>query len=136
MKLIWSLILAIFATAAFAAECETHQPCAPNQLCECTVPAYSFVERYYYFDFPKLDKGHVYQCHFSDLLDLAIAMLDRSTFPTGAIWQPQYGMHHFPLDLIVDTNSLTQDSGKMIISYFVPGSDMPTTVSGYCNTVS
>ncbi|MES2218258.1 MAG: hypothetical protein V4501_07595 [Pseudomonadota bacterium] len=136
MKLIISLILALFATSVRAADCTTHESCALAQLCECEVPAYSFVDRFFYFDFPLLEKGHVYQCHFSDSLGIVMVRFDLSTFPLGTTWQLQTASTHTPVDFTVDTKDMDQASGKMIIKYFVPGGDMPTNVSGSCNLVS
>jgi hypothetical protein len=136
MKLIISLILVLITTVAFAGNaCETHEQCNVNQTCACTVPAYSNYERYYYYDFPALQKGHIYQCELNDSLGIIMGVLEKSTFPAGTKWQLQSHSTHTPMILSVDTNGQEQSSDKMIIKYFVPGSDMPTDTSASCTTL-
>ena len=137
MKFILSSILALISTLAFANNaCETHHPCHLDQACQCTVSAYSNFERYFYFDFAALQKGHFYQCRLDDSKGIIMGVLNNSTFPAGTKWQLQTNSTHTPMSLLIDTTAQEKTSDTMIIKYFVPGSDMPTEVSTYCTTLA
>jgi hypothetical protein len=137
MKLIISTLLSLLSSLAFAyEECNTHQICPLDQICNCTVPAYSNYNRFYYFDIPDLQKGHLYQCHISDSLGITMGVLGNSTFPAGSTWQLHSPTLHSPLNLTIDSTSQVNSSEELILKYFVPGSDMPTDVSGACTTLA
>jgi hypothetical protein len=137
MKFIVSAILALLSSVVFAYdECNTHQSCALDQSCTCTVPAYSNYNRYYYFDFSEFQKGHVYQCHLSDSLGIVMGALNNSTFPAGSTWHLQSSSLHSPLNLTIDSTKQVNTSDTLILKYFVPGSDMPTDIWGACTTLA
>jgi hypothetical protein len=135
LKLFALLFLILSASRLWAAECLTHQTCAADSVCSCYIPADSAYNRYYYIDISGLEKGYVYQCQFSDSLNLLTAVFEKSVFPEGSKWDVSSGIH-FPVSATLDTHDMKNPADQMIIKYFVPGSDMTTELLAHCNKVS
>jgi hypothetical protein len=118
-------------------DCDTHEVCTMDKGCECTIPPDSAYQRFYYADFADIEKGHTYQCHFGDSLGILSVVLEGSQFPAGSNYKDVTGEYsRFPFDITLDTTGMNVDVGKMIIKYFVPTSDMPTTMKANCSILS
>ena len=126
--------LYLLAASAWANDCLTHERCTTQAVCSCIIPADSAYNRYYYLDFAGIKKGHIYQCQFSDSLNLLSAVFDQSTFPLGSHWESQES-NRFPVSGTLNTFDMVNATDNMIIKYFVPGSDMPTNLSAHCYIV-
>jgi hypothetical protein len=137
MRFVLGLFLAFLVNNAWADSlCNTHQVCKLDVPCECAIPADSGYSRYFYLDFPDLQKGHIYQCNLRDAMGMMSAVLSQSTFPVGSSWQLQSESPHFPTSIMIETNSMENSSDSAIIKYFVSASDIPNHVSATCITVA
>jgi len=128
-------LLLTFGTA-FAAEptCETKEICAINQECSCNAGANMSYNRYFYFIFPQLQKGKLYNCSFTSHPSSFSLVLDISHFPIGSIYTCQDGhCPIFPLTLNIDTHNMVAQESEMEIKYFVPASDIPSVVRVKCD---
>jgi hypothetical protein len=138
MKLLFTAIMLFFSinSYAYSDACFTHQNCAADASCQCVIPAESAYERNYYVDFTNIQKGHLYQCQLNDSMRMLVALTEASQFPEGSTYQVIDSLTHFPFSFTLNTQAMTSDSDKVIIKYLAPASDMPTTLSASCTTVS
>jgi len=133
LKLSFSLLLTNLALAAQSPACETYLDCSLDQACECTIIPSSAFERYFYLNFPGIMKKNHYTCTFESTPSRLTIDLQKSTFPVGSKSQC-IDCPRFPLKILLDTTNMQEKVSTIIIRYFVPTSDIPTTVKAWCRT--
>lgn len=113
--------------------CKTHQTCAPATSCTCTITPDSGDARYFYFDFPQIQKGQIYSCQFTSTPMYFTYVADASTFPEGVDAKcTSNNCPRFPMTLSVNTQNMQSDEGTIIVKYFVPASDIPSDITANC----
>lgn len=112
--------------------CPTHISCEAGRPCECTIPANSAYSRYFYFDFPSIQKGNIYQCHFNSFPVDTTVVLDALQFPQGTTYTCGNDCPRSPYTITLNTTLMTQQAGTLIVKFFIPASDYPTQVSATC----
>jgi hypothetical protein len=116
--------------------CRTHETCSIGNRCECTIGADGAYGRYFYVDFPEIQKGHIYNCSFSSTPVIFTIVPEASTFPPGVTYSPSGNFPRFPLALMIDTQKMALNNATMIIKYYVPGSDIPSNITASCELTS
>ena len=141
MKILLTAIMLLFSINSYAYsasgnDCLTHEECDADTSCQCVIPPENTYQRNFYVDFGNILKGHVYQCQLSDSMQMLIALIDASQFPAGSTYKIIDSLAHFPFSFMLNTQDMTSDRDKVIIKYLAPTSDMPTTLTASCTTVS
>lgn len=131
-----SLILFFICSSYSWATCETHQKCMVGDTCKCIVGTTVSSDRFFYFDFLNIQRGHHYECNFHNSIGVFSIVLNESIFPEGVTYQCQGSCPRFPVKLIVDTQQMKSTMDLMVIKYFVPASDIPSDVEACCKITS
>jgi hypothetical protein len=131
-----AIVIIAFPMTSNADLCKTHETCSIGNSCQCTIGADGAYGRYFYFDFPEIHKGHIYNCNFSSKPALFTIVPEASTFPPGVTYSPSGNYPRFPLTLMIDTQKMVSNKDTMIIKYYVPGSDIPNNITASCELTS
>jgi hypothetical protein len=129
----------LFSNLAFAANiniCTTHESCAVNQTCSCTVAADAYNYRYYYFDISGFIQGQHYQCRLQGSPPMMRIDLTGSKFPAGSEYICQGDCPRFPLTLLIDTTKMVKSLDVASFRYGVSPSDSPYQVNISCQASS
>lgn len=134
-----SVLTISFAVSSYGdePECKTRETCAIGQEFTCNTGASRAYNRYFYFIFPRLQKGSHYECTFHSRPSELSLVLEQSVFPSGSIHTCQgERCPIFPVSLHIDTTRVLVVEDTMTIKYFVPASDIPAVVTTRCDKIS